>query len=79
MNNVTSLIYDTLIDLSKNAPEQHSEICQNLYNQLDLPLDKQLSLYSNALGPASSGILENNADFNNTLNIAIRGLGLSEK
>ncbi|MEC6813621.1 PAS factor family protein [Photobacterium toruni] len=79
MNNVANLIYDTLIDLSNNAPERHSEICQNLYNQLDLPLDKQLSLYSNALGPASSGMLENHADFNNTLNIAVRALELSEK
>lgn len=79
MSNVANLIYDTLIELSNNEPERHSEICQNLYNQLDLPLNKQLSLYSNALGPASSGMLENNADLNNSLNIAIRALELSEK
>ena len=79
MNQIENLIYNTLIDLSNNAPEQHAQIRQNLYNQLDLPLNKQRSLYSNALGPASSGILENNADFHNTLNIAIKALETPEK
>ncbi len=79
MNQIENLIYDTLIDLSNNAPEQHAQIRQNLYDQLDLPLNKQRSLYSNALGPASSGILENNADFHNTLSIAIKALETAEK
>lgn len=79
MNQIENLIYDTLIDLSNNAPEQHAQIRQNLYDQLDLPLNKQRSLYSNALGPASSGILENNADFHNTLSIAIKALDTPEK
>ena len=79
MNQIENLIYDTLIDLSNNAPEQHAQIRQNLYDQLDLPLDKQRSLYSNALGPASSGILENKADFYNTLNIAVKALETPEK
>ncbi|PSU73348.1 secretion protein [Photobacterium phosphoreum] len=74
-----NLIYNTLVDLSNNAPEQHAKIRQNLYNQLDLPLNKQRSLYSNALGPASSGMLENNADFHNTLSIAVKALETPEK
>lgn len=79
MNNIANLIYDTLVDLSNNAPEQHAKIRQNLYDQLDLPLNKQRDLYSNALGPASSGMLENNSDFNNTVNIAIKALETPEK
>ena len=79
MNNIANLIYDTLVDLSNNAPEQHAKIRQNLYDQLDLPLNKQRDLYSNALGPASSGLLESNADVNNTLNIAIKALETPEK
>nr|WP_017051665.1 PAS factor family protein [Vibrio sp. 03-59-1] len=79
MNTISTLIYDTLIDLSNNEPEQHAEIRQNLYNQLDLPLDKQRTLYSNALGPASSGKLEKRADFDNALNVAIRALETPEK
>ncbi|SMY16170.1 Pas factor saposin fold protein [Photobacterium aquimaris] len=79
MNQIESLIYDTLIDLSNNVPEKHAKIRQNLYDQLDLPLNKQRDLYSNALGPASSGILESNADFHNTVNIAIKALETPEK
>ena len=79
MDNIANLIYDTLIDLSNNAPEHHAKIRQNLYDQLDLPLNKQRDLYSNALGPASSGLLESNADVNNTLNIAIKALETPEK
>lgn len=78
MNTIATLIYDTLIDLSNNAPEQHAEIRQNLYDQLDLPLNKQRDLYSNALGPASSGKLETSSDFDNALNIAVRALEIPE-
>ncbi|MEK6215493.1 MAG: PAS factor family protein, partial [Vibrio fluvialis] len=53
-----TLIYETLISLASQEPEQHAQIRQNLYEQLDLPFDKQLALYSCALGPASSGKLE---------------------
>lgn len=45
-----TLIYDTLISLASQEPEQHARIRQNLYEQLDLPFDKQLALYSCALG-----------------------------
>ncbi|GAJ76484.1 PAS factor [Vibrio sp. JCM 18905] len=44
-----TLIYETLISLANQEPEQHARIRQNLYEQLDLPFDKQLALYSCAL------------------------------
>ncbi|MEF1336558.1 PAS factor family protein, partial [Vibrio rotiferianus] len=53
-----ALIYDTLVSLANQEPEQHARIRQQLYDQLDLPFDKQLALYACALGPASSGKLE---------------------
>ncbi|MCY9826863.1 PAS factor family protein [Vibrio chagasii] len=63
MNTTTTLIYDTLKGLAAQAPEQHAELRQRLYEQLSLPFNKQLSLYANVLGPISSGKLsgcENN-------------------
>lgn len=46
----TTLIYDTLEGLSSAKPQQHAQIRQNLYNQLDLSFEKQLALYSSVLG-----------------------------
>lgn len=51
----TTLIYNTLEELSSAKPQQHAQIRQSLYNQLDLSFEKQLVLYSNYLGPASAG------------------------
>ncbi|HDY7874024.1 TPA: PAS factor family protein, partial [Vibrio vulnificus] len=32
-----ALIYETLVNLANQDPEQHATIRQNLYEQLDLP------------------------------------------
>ncbi|MGR5066489.1 PAS factor family protein [Photobacterium sp. DNB22_13_2] len=58
MNTNTTLISDTLKRLVAQAPEQHAQIRQALYEQLSLPFCKQLALYVNVLGPVSSGKLE---------------------
>ncbi len=34
-----ALIYETLVSLANQDPEQHAKIRQNLYEQLDLPFD----------------------------------------
>ncbi|NAX29110.1 secretion protein, partial [Vibrio sp. V37_P2S8PM304] len=65
-----TLIYETLIRLTSQEPEQHAQIRQNLYEQLDLPFDKQLALYACALGPASSGKLESSQSINNAVDSA---------
>ncbi len=44
-----TLIFDTLVNLANQEPEHHAKIRQNLYEQLDLPFDKQLALYACAL------------------------------
>ncbi|WP_117235003.1 PAS factor family protein [Vibrio maerlii] len=57
--NTTTLIQETLQRLVSQAPEHHANIRQALYDHLNLPLNKQLRLYTSALGPASSGKFEN--------------------
>ncbi len=73
-----ALIYETLVNLTNQAPEQHATIRQNLYEQLDLPFNKQLALYAGALGPASSGKLENHEAINNAVDGAIQLLETPE-
>ena len=58
MDSLVSLVYDSSIRLYENSPEHHAQIRQGLYEQLDLPFNKQLMLYTNLLGPVSSGKLE---------------------
>ncbi|EIE1228055.1 secretion protein, partial [Vibrio vulnificus] len=51
---------------------------QNLYEQLDLPFDKQLALYAGALGPASSGKLENHEAISNAVDSVVQLLEIPE-
>lgn len=74
-----ALIYETLVSLSNHAPDQHAKIRQDLYAQLDLPFDKQLQLYANALGPASSGKLESNEAIENALESVVKLLETPER
>ncbi|ALR15620.1 MULTISPECIES: PAS factor family protein [Vibrio] len=74
-----NLIYDTLVSLANQEPEQHAKIRQDLYEQLDLPFDKQLILYTCALGPASSGKLDNSEALNNTVESVIKLLETPER
>ncbi|MGP8304867.1 PAS factor family protein [Vibrio sp. YIC-376] len=74
-----NLIYDTLVSLASQEPELHAQIRQNLYEQLDLPFDKQLVLYNCALGPASSGKLDNNEALNNTVETVVKLLETPER
>ncbi|OCH18923.1 hypothetical protein A6E05_00810 [Aliivibrio sp. 1S165] len=55
----TSLVYDTLTDLTNADPAQYAQIRQKLYDQLNLPFDKKFALYSSVLGPVGAGRLEN--------------------
>ncbi|ENM5791974.1 secretion protein [Vibrio mimicus] len=73
-----SLISETLVSLANQEPEQHAETRQYLYEQLDLSFEKQLALYSCALGPASSGKLESSKDFTKAIESAIRILEMPE-
>ncbi len=75
MDNTTSLIYDTLVDLTQNEPEYHAQIRQKLYDQLNLPFEKQIALYTNILAPASSGKLEKRADIDSAVDLAAKVLG----
>ncbi|APP04348.1 MULTISPECIES: PAS factor family protein [Vibrio] len=74
-----TLIFDTLVNLANQEPEHHAKIRQNLYEQLDLPFDKQLALYACALGPASSGKLESREGIDNAVDSAIRLLTTPER
>ncbi len=67
-----NLIYDTLLSLASQEPEQHAQIRQSLYEQLDLPFDKQLVLYNCALGPASSGKLGNSEVLNKAAEAVVK-------
>ncbi|MGB1974512.1 MAG: PAS factor family protein [Vibrio toranzoniae] len=71
----TTLIYNTLEELSSAEPQQHAQIRQNLYNQLNLSFEKQLALYSNYLGPASAGRI---SDIKNAAITASKNLGPSK-
>ncbi len=73
-----TLIYETLISLVSQEPEQHAKIRQHLYEQLDLSFEQQLALYSCALGPASSGKLESTEGINNAVDRAMRLLETPE-
>ncbi|MGF1753360.1 PAS factor family protein [Vibrio makurazakiensis] len=75
MSTTATLIYDTLTSLSSGQPEEYAEIRQNLYNHLDLSFDKQLALYSNVLGPVSSGKV---TDFDSAVIDAYKIMELSE-
>lgn len=74
-----NLIYDTLVSLANQEPEQHAQIRQHLYEQLDLPFKKQLVLYTCALGPAGSGKLDNDEALNNTVEAVIKLLETPER
>ncbi|MDV6250924.1 PAS factor family protein [Vibrio sp. EA2] len=74
-----NIIYDTLVSLASQEPEQHAKIRQDLYEQLDLPFDKQLVLYTCALGPASSGKLDNREALNNTVESVVKLLETPER
>lgn len=74
MNTTTTLIYDTLKGLAAQAPEQHAEIRQRLYEQLSLPFNKQLSLYANVLGPISSGKLSGCENIDKAVGLALEVL-----
>jgi hypothetical protein len=56
---LTSLIYNTLTNLTNAEPNQYAEIRQKLYDQLNLSFDKKFALYSSVLGPVTAGRLEN--------------------
>lgn len=73
-----ALIYDTLVSLANQDPEQHAKIRQDLYDQLDLPFDKQLALYAGALGPASAGKLQSNQALNNAVEQVVQLLETPE-
>lgn len=66
------LIYQTLVSLSNNTPEEHAQIRQHLYEELDLPFNKQADLYANVLGPAGSGKFEDDQAMNAAVESAIR-------
>ncbi len=69
-----NLIYDTLVSLASQEPEQHAQIRQSLYEKLDLPFEKQLILYTCALGPASSGKLGSDDVLNKAAETAVKML-----
>jgi hypothetical protein len=73
-----TVIYDTLKSLVDQAPEQHAQIRQSLYDQLDLSFGKQIELFTNVLAPASSGKLENSQDFDNAVETALKVLETPE-
>ena len=70
MDTTKTLIYDTLIRLADHAPEQHAQIRQHLYEQLELPFSKQVALYTNVLAPASLGRLDDKERLDNAVNLA---------
>jgi hypothetical protein len=72
------LIYQTLVSLSNKMPEEHAEIRQNLYEQLDLPFNKQADLFASVLGPAGSGKFEDEHAMNAAVESAIRLLETPE-
>ncbi|MCQ1059672.1 PAS factor family protein [Photobacterium sp. DNB23_23_1] len=74
MDNVATLIYDTSMRLTAQNPEHHAEIRQGLYEQLGLPFCKQLALYTNVLGPASSGKLECSNQIKKAVDLALKEL-----
>lgn len=71
-------IYQTLKSLADQAPEQHAQIRQSLYDQLDLSFDKQLELYTNVLGPASAGKFESSQALDNAVANAMKVLETPE-
>ncbi len=74
-----TLIYETLVTLANQEPEQHAQIRQNLYEQLDLPFEKQLVLFTCALGPAGSGKLDNEEAINSTVESVMKLLETPER
>lgn len=74
MDCLANLVFDSSIRLSENTPEHHAQIRQELYQQLDLPFSKQLTLYTNVLGPVSSGKLECPEQIKKAVNCAVKDL-----
>ena len=74
MDSIASLVFDSSIRLYNNAPERHAQIRQRLYEQLALPFEKQLTLYTHVLGPVSSGKLECPELIKKTVNSVIQEL-----
>ncbi|WP_295891773.1 PAS factor family protein [uncultured Vibrio sp.] len=74
MDSLASLVYDSSMRLFENSPEHHAQIRQGLYEQLNLPFGKQLTLYSNLLGPICSGKLECPELIKKAVDIAIKEL-----
>ncbi len=70
MTRLSTLLTKNL-NITQNPP--------NLYEQLDLPFDKQLALYACALGPASSGKLESRQGIDKAVDSAIRLLTTPER
>ena len=79
MKSASTLIHDTLLNLTTHEPEQHAAIRQSLYDQLDLPFEKQLVLYTCALAPASSGKLEGSQDINRAVSSVVKLLAMPER
>ncbi len=79
MDTTTSLIYDTLLDLTQQEPKCHAQIRQKLYDQLNLPFEKQIALYTHILAPASSGKFEDSSDIDSALDRAVKVLGIQER
>ncbi|MGR5284164.1 PAS factor family protein [Vibrio maritimus] len=73
------LIYQTLVSLSNKMPEEHAEIRQNLYEQLDLPFNKQADLFASVLGPAGSGKFEDENTINAAVENALELLAVPER
>lgn len=59
MNTTKTFIYNTLKKLSEDHLENHAQIRQSLYEELSLPFNQQIDLYTNVLAPISSGRCEN--------------------
>ncbi|MGR5070418.1 PAS factor family protein [Vibrio alfacsensis] len=65
-------MYDMLVSLANQEPEQHAKIRQDLYDQLNLPFGKQLALFACALGPAGAGKLDSHEVINNAVDRALQ-------
>ncbi|MDE1266149.1 PAS factor family protein [Vibrio aestuarianus] len=70
MTNTSELVYETLKNLTSQAPELHAQIRQKLYDHLAISLTKQSILYAQVLAPASSGKLESQEHIDNAHNLA---------
>ncbi len=70
MNRTTEVISQALNDLSTQPLEQHAQIRQALYEQLNLNQSQQFALFSKVLGPVSSGkLMDYDKGLHNALSI----------